>query len=181
MQVWDQVNEGSLQQGDFLPKTLIPQFGKNYGKANAGETEEVPLAPADVIIVTQSCDLVVRANGKSKARLVAVCPVYSMEDFTKANPHFGDSKQREKARRGEVNGLHLIPSITSPDDNLNALIAVFKEIYSLPFAYTAEHASIIGERMRLKSPYLEHFSQGFARFFMRVGLPSDIPPYVASE
>jgi hypothetical protein len=29
----------------------------------------------------------------------------------------------------------------------------------------------------LRSPYLEHFSQTFARYFMRVGLPSDIPSY----
>jgi len=29
----------------------------------------------------------------------------------------------------------------------------------------------------LRSPYLEHFSQAFARFFMRVGLPTAIPPF----
>jgi hypothetical protein len=28
-----------------------------------------------------------------------------------------------------------------------------------------------------RSPYLEHFSQAFARFFMRVGLPSTIPGF----
>jgi hypothetical protein len=37
----------------------------------------------------------------------------------------------------------------------------------------------IGGRLgwRLQSPYLEHFSQAFARFFMRVGLPSAVPPF----
>jgi len=29
----------------------------------------------------------------------------------------------------------------------------------------------------LNSPYLEHLSQNFARYFMRVGLPSDLPDF----
>jgi len=29
-------------------------------------------------------------------------------------------------------------------------------------------------RLRLRPPYREHLSQAFARFFMRVGLPTDI-------
>jgi hypothetical protein len=34
-----------------------------------------------------------------------------------------------------------------------------------------------GRRLRLLPPYREHLSQAFARFFMRVGLPVDIPPF----
>ncbi len=33
----------------------------------------------------------------------------------------------------------------------------------------------LGPRWRLDSPSLEQFSQAFARFFMRVGLPRTIP------
>jgi maleate cis-trans isomerase len=32
-------------------------------------------------------------------------------------------------------------------------------------------AALFGERVRLLSPYKEHLSQAFARYFMRVGLP----------
>jgi hypothetical protein len=32
-------------------------------------------------------------------------------------------------------------------------------------------------RWRLQSPFREHFSQAFARFFMRVGLPAAIPAF----
>ncbi len=32
-------------------------------------------------------------------------------------------------------------------------------------------------RLRLLPPYREHLAQGFARFFMRVGLPVDIPAF----
>ncbi len=48
---------------------------------------------------------------------------------------------------------------------------------SLPYGYLASYASRLQNRWRLQSPFLEHFSQAFARFFMRVGLPAAIPPY----
>jgi hypothetical protein len=57
------------------------------------------------------------------------------------------------------------------------LVVDFRQIISLPFAYLSRHAEQLGPRWRLQSPYLEHFSQAFARFFMRVGLPSALPPF----
>jgi hypothetical protein len=38
-------------------------------------------------------------------------------------------------------------------------------------------AARIGPRWRLLSPFLEHFSQAFARFLIRVGLPWIIPEF----
>jgi hypothetical protein len=60
------------------------------------------------------------------------------------------------------------------DDNMDAHIVDFREIHSLPVLFLASHAGKLGRRWRLKPPYLEHFAQAFARFFMRVGLPSAI-------
>jgi hypothetical protein len=37
------------------------------------------------------------------------------------------------------------------------------------------------KRLRLLPPYREHLSQSFARFFMRVGLPIDIPPFTGKK
>jgi hypothetical protein len=64
-----------------------------------------------------------------------------------------------------------------PDDNKGALVVDFGQIFSLPPAYLEKKADTSGERLRLDSPFLEHFSQAFARYFMRVGLPSQIPPF----
>ncbi len=64
-----------------------------------------------------------------------------------------------------------------PDNNREAFVVDFREIYSLPLKYLTDHAANLGPRWRLQSPYLEHFSQAFARFFMRVGLPSRILPF----
>jgi hypothetical protein len=52
-----------------------------------------------------------------------------------------------------------------------------RQIVSLPIAYLRRHAGNLGPRWRLQSPYREHFSQAFARFFMRVGLPTAIPAF----
>ena len=80
-------------------------------------------------------------------------------------------------RKGRIEGLHLLASVEQPDNNRRALVVDFGHIVSIPFPYLARHADSLGERWRLDSPFLEHFSQAFARFFMRVGLPAAIAPF----
>ncbi len=57
------------------------------------------------------------------------------------------------------------------------LVVDFRSVYSVPFDFLVGLAERRGERLRLLPPYREHLSQAFARFFMRVGLPVDIPPF----
>jgi len=57
------------------------------------------------------------------------------------------------------------------------LIVDFRSIFSVHFDFLVEFVKEKGDRIRLLSPYREHLSQAFARFFMRVGLPVDIPPF----
>lgn len=60
---------------------------------------------------------------------------------------------------------------------MNPVAPFWVVIVSLPHAYLSRHAAGLGRRWRLQPPFLEHYSQAFARFFMRVGLPSAIPKY----
>lgn len=53
-------------------------------------------------------------------------------------------------------GLHLLGSPSNPEDNQSALVADFREIHSLPIEYISSHTLEIGDRWRLKSPFLEH-------------------------
>lgn len=174
---WESVQGGDLRQGDWLPAVPIPVYGPELTADTGGEYLDVQFASTDAIVLTQSCDLVVRSGGRPKANLVAVCPVYSLATWTESNPTFSDPKLREKARRGEVEGVHLIASPFAPEDNQLVLVACFRELYSVPFKVVTDHATKQISRRRLLSPYVEHFSQAFARFFMRVGLPTNIPPY----
>lgn len=178
---WEATSGSQLQQGDWLPQCPVPVFATESALASPGDLADVGLAPTDVVVVTQSCDLEVRGAKPPKVRLVAVCPMYSLSRWVEVNPNFQEVKPKEQMRRGEVAGVHLIATPDAPEDNQRVLVASFREIYSLPYEFISSHAARAGRRWRLRSPYLEHFSQAFARFFMRVGLPSDIPPYLPEK
>jgi len=167
---WTQVTSDLLAQGDLLLKCFVPVFPPDFGATPSAQ--EVPVATANLIVVTQSCDLENR-----KVQLVALCPIHSLAEFEAVNSDFAKKGKWEEVRQGRREGLYLLPSPTQPQNNREALVVDFRQIVSLPFAYLTRHAGQLGPRWRLQSPYLEHFSQAFARFFMRVGLPSAIPPF----
>ena len=168
---WLNINGGDLAQGDLLHDCLVPIYPSDLATVSAGEGD-VDVGEADLIIVTQSCDL-----ENSKVDFVALCPIFSLAEFSDRNPLFKRKGERNEIRNGRREGLHMLGSPTDPDDNLQSLIVDFRQIYSLPVDYLKEHANRAGMRWRLRSPYLEHFSQAFARFFMRVGLPASIPKF----
>ncbi len=64
-----------------------------------------------------------------------------------------------------------------PDMARELRIVNFRRVYSLPLTFVRQVAARRGRRLRLLRPYREHLSQAFARYFMRVGLPQDIPPF----
>jgi hypothetical protein len=167
---WTQISEPTLRQGDLLPRCLVPVAAADFATEN--ESREGTAIEYDLIILTQSCDLEQR-----KVRLVATCPIFSLPEFETVNPAFARKGRWNEVLKGRIEGLHMLASPAVPDDNRQALVVDFREIYGLPYDYLAEHAARMGPRWRLLSPFLEHFSQSFARFFMRVGLPSTIPEF----
>jgi hypothetical protein len=166
---WIKIEGAGLGQGDFLQGCFVPTFPPDFG--SSGGATKVRIAKADLIVVTQSCDLENR-----KVAFVALCPIYSVTAFEGFNPSF-KKNEWEQVRQGRREGLYLVPSPEQPENNRQALVVDFRQIISLPVGYVIAHAGSIGPRWRLQSPYLEHFSQALARFFMRVGLPSAIPPF----
>jgi hypothetical protein len=103
-----------------------------------------------------------------------VCAINLISEFEETNPAFAKKGKWNEVLAGRIEGLHLLASPTNPDNNREALVVNFREMYTLPYEYLLKHATDLDFRWRLKSPYLEHFSQAFARLFMRVGLPSAI-------
>ena len=152
-----------------MPRCLVPEFGSDVGISG---THAIKAAEYDVILLTQSCDLEQR-----KVRLVACCPICTIGKFEAVSPAFTKKGRWNDVLKGRIEGLHLLASPTNPENNREAMVVDFREIYSLPINYLEAHVVQLGPRWRLQSPYLEHFSQAFARFFMRVGLPSTIPAF----
>ncbi len=172
---WMQVNESTLRQGDYLPGCLvpIPVFDPtNLGVNSEIKDVQIEVNEVDLIVLTQSCDL-----DNHKVTQVVVCAIYPISEFEENNELFKKKGKWNEVLRGRVEGLHLLASPTNPDNNKEALVVNFREIQTLPYEYILKHASNLNDRWRLKSPYLEHFSQAFARLFMRVGLPSTLPPF----
>ena len=168
---WQFVDGSLLNQGDLLDDCYIPILLPNFDPLE-GEIVNLDLEIRSVIVLTQSCDL---ENGK--APLVAVCPLYPLAEWEEANPEFRAKGRWESVRQGRVEGLHLLAGLAGPEVNRDCLAVDFRQIYSLPVGYLTAQAEQAGRRARLQSPYLEHFAQAFARFFMRVGLPSNIAKF----
>lgn len=164
---WSATRGSDIRQGDYLLNCCIIQ---NPDELEPNTTKEMSVQEYDLIIVSQSCDL-----ENKKIKYVALCPIYSIDKFEEINEAF--KTKWNDVRKGRVEGLHLLASPDEPENNRKAMVVDFREIYSLTYDYVSKHAQLLGNRWRLKSPYLEHFSQTFARFFMRVGLPSNIPEF----
>ena len=169
---WQSVSGRNLAQGDLLPDCLLPVFVAPTANQSADDLQEVSVLTQRLIVVTQSCDL-----ENNKVQFVALCPIHSLEEFAGLNHHFQKSKNWETVRKGQMQGLHMVASPESPKTNTQSLVVDFGHIVSLPINYLENHAASIGKRWRLSSPFLEHYSQAFARFFMHVGLPSGIAQF----
>ena len=170
-QFWSECLGDGIAQGDLIRDCPIPIFPANYV---SGDNRAFPVSVsiANLIVITQSCDL-----ENDKVPFVSFCPYLTLAEISAVDTKFLKAGERENIRRGRYEGFYMLPSPDDPTSNGNALIVDFREIYSLPIGFVKSHATSIGKRPRLNSPYLEHFSQAFARYFMRVGLPSSIPAF----
>jgi len=169
---WATISGPDLAQGDLLPDCLVPVVVDVPMAQNEDEVSEVEIKKQRLIVVTQSCDL-----ENNKVDFVALCPIHTLDEFETHNPNYGTGGRWESVRKGRVEALHLLASPEQPHESRQAYVVDFAHIISLPLAYLSVHASGLGDRWRLRSPFLEHLSQSFARFFMRVGLPAQIPPF----
>ncbi len=166
---YEAVLEDRLEQGDILYSFPIVRAEINDGHVRQIRDGELPdidseIDVIDAIIMTQSCDL-----GNDKTSTVIMCPIWDNEDR-----RFGKDKLNS-IRTGKEHSMHLL----NKDDALQIpyTLVEFSRLFMANKTAVVEFATNIENRPRLKSPYKEHLSQAFARYFMRVGLPSDIPPF----
>jgi hypothetical protein len=169
------VNDMTLEQGDIVEG--CPVFSPPEDFHDSATPDEAlstfTWKPEDVIILTQTCD---KVEGTKKVNHVLVCHLWNRSDFTEG--HFlATPKGMEEARRGNMPGIHLLAASELPGLEHEVRIVDFKRVYSLPIGFLRRRAHFSGNRLRLLPPYREHLSQAFAQFFMRVGLPVNIPPF----
>ena len=133
---------------------------------------------ADVIVMTQACDL-----EQEKVRNVVACPHLSLGDHKAAWGAFLRQRNQNptsKAWRAHCNdikdgymwNLSILNGASLPGLEFERRIVDFHEVFTVPREFL-ESLLVArgGTRPRLLPPYREHLSQAFARYFMRVGLP----------
>jgi len=160
-------NSRKIEQGDLIPQCPLVVPPEDLTKET---TPDVHITVSDVIILSQSCDLL-----NDKLDIVLVCPHYSYEEFynglkTKDIPKYG--KFKKYLSQGRYPAYHLLEKHPGFLEELQ--VVDFKNVYGIKLEALRNIAESIDRRIRLLPPYREHLSQAFARYFMRVGLPQDI-------
>jgi hypothetical protein len=161
-----------IEQGDIVEncKILVPNE-LHYQAILENKENEVPLDIIEInsIILSQSCDI-----QNEKIDSVIVCPIWSLRKFIEKGDRFKSSTAREDLRQGKFPEYHLLQRFESEELPNDFYFVDFHRIYSVPKKFI-EAAIKHKPHKRLLPPYREHLSQSFARYFMRVGLPVDIP------
>ncbi len=169
------VSGRELEQGDILfncpiLRPLDEQLPLLLQKQEVEEAEfKIKKVRYDFIVMTQSCDLERRDDGTYGVDSVLLCPHWSLQESPVPKGKWGDINS------GKMPRYHLLGRSDLPEVSMEIRLIDLNQLISLPLTYVhilaGEHHQ---NRLRLGSPYKEHLSQAFARFFMRVGLPQNI-------
>lgn len=171
---WYQIVTGSkLEQGDFLndlPILIQPDTMPTSKEALEKLLPDLIIDADSVqvfntVVMTQSCDF----NKMKDNDLVTLCPRVNYRDIY-------DKGNWKPLREGRIIGAHLLDRSDLAGHDFEYQVVDLTRIFGIPYGFVKRAAEHRGERVRLLPPYREHLAQAFARRFMRVGLPIDLPP-----
>ncbi len=165
------VNEDDIQQGDVF-KNIYVFLPPAELSLDLEEETEFEYENRDVIVMSQTCDMI---KGREKISEALLCAIWGLSELSEIN--LDKSKDKEDIRRGNRPSLHMLAPCEISGLEREACVVDFRRVHSLPLSYLRQKGANSGNRPRLLPPYREHLSQAFARFFMRVGLPVDIPAF----
>lgn len=195
---WYRLKESTekLEQGDIILKCPVIAWSDTATMVKlTPENLKRKLKPwiADVVVMTQACDI-----EQKKVKDIILCPHTPLsllkEDwdagFDKREPFPNSTseenqKWRNKKRTGWANtcnqfksgtrwNLSMIESFSDGRFKMEKRLVDFHTVFSLPKPFLEKFISSGPQRLTLLPPYREHLSQAFARYFMRVGTPTDI-------
>lgn len=160
--------------------TELPKFKNSQSELDILKTS-VNAIKADVIVMTQACDL-----ENNKVTNIILCPHIALadykQDWEEVMKNYGQNPTAKSWKRlcddikdGYMWNLSMLNYGEIAGINIEHRIVDFHDVYTIPRNFLE---SILQQRkkprLRLLPPYREHLSQAFARFFMRVGLPISV-------
>lgn len=161
-----------IEQGDIFRNCPL-FFPKSVHLDDPQSRDQFEWEKRDVIVMTQSCDLV-RGRGNDNDKEVLLCVLLKPSELGVSRLVTKDGLN--EIRSGRRPAFHLLNAIGEPGYESEVSIVSFQHIRCLPLPFVRQRAQH-HLHPRLLPPYREHLSQAFARYFMRVGLPVDIPPF----
>jgi hypothetical protein len=179
--------DASLDQGDLIADCPVlawaPGASRRYESLDNAEALRsfAQTVAIDAVVMTQTCDL-----AQGKVAHVILCPHFSLDRYRRVwaadqeahgqvvtNRSWG--RQLDRVAAGQVWNLSMLNSEHGEDYHAELRAVDFHQVFTIPRGFVESWLAQRAEpRLRLRPPYREHLSQAFARFFMRVGLPTDI-------
>jgi hypothetical protein len=180
-----------ITQGDLILDCPVMTWADNDAAIQHDSEVEMLRAQAagvavDVVIMTQACDLEHR-----KVNNVIMCPHVSLESYKlqfdevmrarDENPtQKAWRRQRDDIKDGFLWNLAMLNAERHEAMSTQHRVVDFTEVFTVPRVFLESLLIQRNQpRLRLVPPYREHLSQAFARFFMRVGLPSPMSEFTS--
>lgn len=171
---WYTSRQGGVEQGDIVfDLPLILASSDDHGEYLTDDEGNFrfPMRTSRVIVLTQTCDIAKKAQ---KSILVAEVHSYDTLTANGQNSHLRKSDYKQSLARGTTVSDFLLPP--SPDGEIPWSIVSFRNVYVVPKQVVLRQ-SAVGKTVGVMSPYREYLSQAFARFIMRVGLPTTLEAF----
>ena len=154
------------EQADTLSQGSILRDVRVFEELADSTDEVASVAPRRInaIVLTQSCDVL----KKSQTRLL----IAEIQTYRAIADEHGGFFRTDKWRKQLADGLTIAEFILPPSPGIidDWSLVNFRELHTVRRANVLGHDRFVG----LNSPYREHLGQAFARFMMRVGLPTVI-------
>ena len=176
-----------LDQRDIIPDCPVVTWAPGPITVGQGDDPIQAIVAAteivreDLVVMTQTCDL-----NHRKVTVVTLCRHHALErvrqrwtlsmlDRGQSPSDRGWDAYCDGLREGRVPNCAMLNGADSTDPEMGHRIVEFERAFTIPRDFLESWLSQTGQRrLRLCPPYREHLSQAFARYYMRVGLPTDI-------
>lgn len=166
--------ESDLDQGDIFLGCPLFSVENPFNFKNP-DAEELPIIrkTANIVILTQTCDLVYdEANKQYPVKHVVCAPLYDSKtmEVTENKYSFFCAVQSNSRPL-----YHLLGRYDGGEDILpmNYQVVDFSSIIILDYAYLTAFKNFHGKRLRLNTPHRELLSYRLGNYFSRIGLPDE--------
>jgi hypothetical protein len=151
-----------LSQGTLLRGTRVFEESQKYEE---GKPPRIVSRSTDAIVLTQSCDI----DKPAQNRLL----VAEVQSYRRLAEEHGKPISEKGYRKDLIAGRSLAEFLLPPAQGAldDWSVVNFRELYTLDRDRLKRSADTF---VGLSSPYREHLGQAFARFMMRVGLPTGL-------